>query len=111
MSASDGEDFTEGAYLSLIHEARLGYSFEPFGTTCVHPHVLWRHDVDASVHRALVLARIEAELGVRSTYFFALRSEFYNLLESGVTRRAREILELGHWLGLHFDPASLGPAF
>ncbi len=28
-----------------------------------HPHVLWRHDVDMSVHRALALARIEADAG------------------------------------------------
>ena len=65
--------------------------------------MLWRHDVDCSVHRALALARIEAEAGVSSTYFLLFHGWFYNLLERPVLDRAREIMELGHWLGLHFD--------
>ena len=68
--------------------------------------MLWRHDVDISVHRALALARIEADLGVRATYFFTLHSSFYNLLEPAVAARARELLALGHWLGVHFDVAA-----
>ena len=67
------------------------------------PHVLWRHDVDYSLHRALVLARIEAELGARATYFLSLHSDLYNVLEPAVHARAREIAALGHWIGLHFD--------
>jgi hypothetical protein len=104
------EDFTEDAYANLIRQARARFAFEPFGTTAEHPHVLWRHDVDISVHRGLALARIEAEEGASSTWFFWLHSPFYNLLETRVRDRAREILALGHWLGLHLDPEILrGP--
>ncbi len=67
--------------------------------------VLWRHDVDYSPQRALALARIEAAHGMRATYFFQLRSLFYNLLEPGMDRLIREIVRLGHRIGLHFDPA------
>lgn len=103
------DDFTEDGYRRALAAAKRSYSFEPFGTGSREPHVLWRHDVDISVHRALRLAAIEAEEGVRSTYFFLLRSEYYNLLENRVLARAREILELGHWLGLHFDPSTFDP--
>jgi hypothetical protein len=97
------DDFTEAAYSRLVAVARERFTFEPFGTLAAGPHVLWRHDVDISVHRALALARIEAGLGVRSTFFLSFHSAFYNLLEPAIACRAREILALGHWLGLHFD--------
>lgn len=97
-------DFTEAGYRKLLRAATKRYSFEFFGSACTTPHVLWRHDVDMSVHRALKLAEIESRAGVKSTYFFLLHSDFYNLLEGGITRRARRIVELGHRAALHFDP-------
>jgi hypothetical protein len=103
MAATDIDEFTEAGYSALVEMARGRYAFEPFGTRLDQPHVLWRHDVDASVHRALRLAEIEAEAGVKATYFLHLHSWFYNLLEREVLDRARRIGELGHWLGLHFD--------
>lgn len=102
-------DFTEDAYREMLRTAKRGYAFEPFGTRSQARHALWRHDVDISVHRALRLAQIEADEGVRATYFFLLRSEYYNLLEGPVLTRAREVLSLGHWLGLHFDPSTFDP--
>ena len=66
--------------------------------------VLWRHDIDYSPQRALALARIETAKGMRGTYFFQLRSHFYNLLEPCIEPVIREIAELGHKIGLHFDP-------
>jgi len=97
------EDFTEASYRGIVAAAKARYAFEPFGTESTRPHVLWRHDVDYSVHRAVVLARLEAELGVRATYFLTLHSDLYNVLEPAVHERAREIAALGHWIGLHFD--------
>jgi hypothetical protein len=99
----DEEDFTEDRYRELIRRARRHYRFEPFGTSCAEPHVLWRHDLDHSVHRALALARIEAEEGVAATYFVLLRSEYYNPLERAISDRLHEIASLGHRIGLHFD--------
>jgi hypothetical protein len=100
------DDFTEAAYRSVVQLARERFSFEPFGTTATHPHVLWRHDVDMSVHRALALARIEFDADAHSTWFFWLHSPFYNLLERAIAKYAKQVLELGHRLGLHFDPAA-----
>jgi hypothetical protein len=97
------EDFTEASYREIVAAAKARYAFEPFGTKAAGPHVLWRHDVDYSLHRAVVLARLEAELGARATYFLSLHSDLYNVLEPAVHARAREIAALGHWIGLHFD--------
>jgi hypothetical protein len=97
------EDFTEASYRELLAAAVDRYAFEPFGTAARGRHVLWRHDVDYSLHRAVALARLEAALGARATYFLSLHSDLYNLLEPAVLARAREIAALGHWIGLHFD--------
>lgn len=71
--------------------------------------MLWRHDVDVSVHRAARLAGIEAEEGVAATYFFFFHSAFYNLLERPVADLARQIVGHGdHRLGLHFDTSFYG---
>jgi hypothetical protein len=99
-------DFTEDGYRGIVRATRAAYAFEPFGSDAESPHVLWRHDVDISLHRGLKLARIEAEEEVRATYFLYLRSEFYNLLEPTTLAAAKEILALGHWLGLHFDASA-----
>jgi hypothetical protein len=97
------DDFTDSSYARIVGEAATRYAFEPFGTTVEAPHVLWRHDVDFTVHRGVRMAEIEADAGARATYLLSLRSPFYNLFEAAVLRRARRIGELGHWFGLHFD--------
>jgi hypothetical protein len=97
------DDFTEASYRAILELAVGRYAFEPFGTDASGPHVLWRHDVDYSVHRGVALARIEAEFGARSTYFLSLHSDLYNVLEPKVNALARELAAMGHWLGLHFD--------
>ena len=100
----DWEDFTERSYREIVRAARERYAFEPFSAAGTDgPHVLWRHDVDFSVHRAVALARIEADEDAQATYLLSVTSPFYNALEESVLSRIREIAELGHWLGLHFD--------
>ena len=100
-------DFTEDEYAQLLRLAQTSYTFISFAAALSAPAgtVLWRHDLDFSVHRALALARIEAAAGVRSTFFLHLHSPFYNALEAEVAERVNGILALGHELGLHFDPS------
>lgn len=99
-------DFTEKAYRKLLASATDRYSFARFTehATAPAPCAIWRHDVDVSPQRALALARMENEAGVPATYFFHLHGDFYNLLETEVARVIDTVLELGHSLGLHFDP-------
>lgn len=99
------EDFTEAGYRTALALARDHWSFESFGTAAAQPHVLWRHDVDISPHRALRLAAIEHEHGLKATYFFLLHSDFYNCMEPAVRDVMRRIAGYGHDVGLHFDIA------
>lgn len=70
-------------------------------------NILWRHDVDVSVKSALAVARIEKDEGVKSTYFFLLNSEFYNILAPEILKQVKAIAAMGHHIGLHFDEAVL----
>jgi hypothetical protein len=106
--SDSAEDFTEAGYAGALKLALRSYEFATFTNRTSTRHVLWRHDVDFSVHRALRLAEIEAELGARATYFMYPHSQFYNLLSDLVIHKARQIMELGHDLGLHFDPTFYG---
>jgi hypothetical protein len=101
--ASD-DDFTVAVYHDLLALAKEKYEITsydaiPWGGR----FLLWRHDCDYSLNRANALARIEAEHGVRATYFLNPRSEFYNLFERGQQRLVQEIIGMGHQIGLHFD--------
>jgi hypothetical protein len=102
-------DFTEANYARALEIAQKSYEFASFASRPAGRHVLWRHDVDFSVHRALRIAEIEAGAHVRATYFIYPHSQFYNLLSELVLPKARRIFELGHELGLHFDPTFYGP--
>ena len=98
-------DFTEREYRDLVRLARGRFEFLTFASAVgASAGVLWRHDIDMSMHRALALARIEHEEGVRATYFVYLHSTFYNALEPEVVDRLRDIAAIGHEIGLHFDP-------
>jgi peptidoglycan/xylan/chitin deacetylase (PgdA/CDA1 family) len=65
--------------------------------------VLWRHDCDMSLNRARRIAELDAEYGVKSTFFILPHSDFYNILEISQTKLIREIALLGHDIGLHLD--------
>lgn len=104
------EDFTESAYGDLLDQVTEQYRCIDFSTawTAKKPCVLWRHDIDFSVHRARRLARMEAERGLKATYFVMLGSRFYNVFEATPLHLVREIILDGHHIGLHFDPSVLG---
>ena len=61
------------------------------------PVVGLRHDVDERLDSALTFARLEAERGIRSTYFVLHTASYWP------DRRMRELQELGHEVGLHND--------
>lgn len=67
------------------------------------PGVLLRHDVDYSPEAARRMARIEADAGVRGTYFVLTTSPFYNVLDPAVSSLLHDVADLGHEIGLHFD--------
>jgi hypothetical protein len=101
------QDFTESAYRDLLRLAKSHYRFCRFGESIEGRHVLWRHDLDASMERALRLAEIERDEGVAATYFLFPRCLFYNLLNPLTQAMVRRIISLGHDIALHFDLTQL----
>lgn len=98
------KDFTHENYRRLIILAKKNYIFRTYLDFARDERfIIWRHDVDISMHIALKLANIEYEENIRTTYFLHLHSIFYNLLEPEITDRVKDILVLGHQIGLHFD--------
>jgi hypothetical protein len=104
--ALDTSGFTLGGYRETIQAALdSGWTFSRFSDaqTVPAPACVLRHDVDGDLEAAVTIAEIEAELGVRATFFLMLRSPLYNLLGRENFRLAQRLSELGHWIGLHYD--------
>lgn len=97
-------DFTLDNYRKLLGIAQKTHCFRSFNNyKGTKNYILWRHDIDFSVHSALKMAKIEKEEDVSATYFINLHSEFYNLLEKEIFELVISILNYGHKIGLHFD--------
>ena len=102
----DFDCFTLDNYSRMLELAlENGFDFQGYKTEYDWSGriILWRHDVEFSPYTALEMAKIEARLGVRATYFFQTHAETYNLFERNISDIAREVATLGHDVGLHFD--------
>jgi hypothetical protein len=107
MTGSDPfhfSDFTRANYRRLLRLAKAKYPFTTFPEADLSGRfLLWRHDVDFSIHAAEKLAQIEAEEGVVATYFVLIHCRYYNLFEREIRAKVQRILALGHQLGLHLE--------
>lgn len=70
------------------------------------PCAILRHDIDNSISKAFEMAKLENSLGVMSTYFVLLTSEFYNPAAAANTKMLKQMYQMGHSIGLHFDEVS-----
>jgi hypothetical protein len=103
--------FSPQGYSAILKHARAeGFSFITFrekekvkGSN--KKWCLIRHDVDTSLKCALEMGEIEAEHGVRATYFLMLRSPAHNLFSRYAFDAINRLKELGHEIALHFDGA------
>ncbi|WP_417328575.1 hypothetical protein [Halarcobacter sp.] len=96
-------DFTESNYENLLGKVKNNAIFYS-EIDIKNSFTLWRHDVDFSIHRAYALANIEKRMNVKATYFLQLGAEFYNIFEQEIKEIVFKIRDLGHQIGLHFDP-------
>jgi len=98
-------EFTFDAYKALINlSIKNGYEICSYeDVDHYNKSIILRHDVDFSPHKALEIAKIEQEIGVKSTFFVLLSTEFYNVFSSETFKIFVEILDMGHKIGLHFD--------
>jgi hypothetical protein len=108
MAAFD-RDFSYAYFEKLVKAMQerwipccFGEAGEVLETTS-KPLVFLRHDVDVCLDRAVEMGRLEAELGMPSTYMVLTKCRLYDL-QSAATRSAlRELRRCGHEVGLHFD--------
>lgn len=93
------------AYCSFLEKfLNVGYQ-DVFFNQFTEPHkLILRHDIDFNCEYALGMAKAEAEIGVKSTYFFMISCDFYNLFSKTNSEYVEQILNLGHQVSLHFDP-------
>lgn len=68
---------------------------------------LIRHDVDYDLNKALEMAKFESEMGIKATYFILLSSNNYNAFTIENQEIILKIKNMGHEIGLHFDPSNL----
>jgi hypothetical protein len=103
----DGSQFSLSGYENLVTELLArGYAIASFHKSePLQRHLILRHDVDMSLDAAVALAQQENRIGVASTYFVLLRTEFYNVFSRRGGEAVRAIQALGHEIGLHFDAA------
>lgn len=99
-------DFTLQSYRSLILAfQQSGYRFQAFEEMMTAPaegkSVVMRHDVDELAWNALKMAQLEKSLGVRATYFFRI------VKQSNVPEVIKQIVELGHEVGYHYEDLAL----
>ena len=98
-------DFTYLHYRKILSNAlEAGYQFTDFYHLPTGKCIYLRHDIDLLPHRAIEIARIEAKMGIRASYFFMINSPLYNIFEGYCLDIIREICLMRHPLGLHIDP-------
>lgn len=97
--------FTLADYREMLKALKAGYgvasTFSEFMSSEMKASVcLIRHDVDRKKQNALEMARIEAEEGLSSTFYFRARTCSW---DEGL---AKEIHALGHEVGFHYESLS-----
>lgn len=100
------KDFTLTAYqLLLKHLQKAGYAFLTFQEYCEGRaggrFVLLRHDVDLKAENSLKTAQIEHQLGIKASYYFRV------VPQSDKPEIIKEIAELGHEIGYHYEDLAL----
>ena len=99
------DDFTLSNYERLLKLAiDHNYVFSGFDFEPVHKNkLIWRHDLEFCIDIALYMAKLEQSLRIKSNFFIQLHSPFYNTLEIEKFKKIEEIINAGHYIGLHFD--------
>jgi len=91
----------------LLALKNAGYKFYTFEDYCNgkciadEKFIILRHDVDLKVQNSVCTAKIENEIGICASYFFRVVSQ------SNQPDKIREIAQLGHEIGYHYEDMSI----
>ncbi len=94
-------------YVSFLKKIKKKYKFIFFDELNLkkNKQLILRHDIDFDLYYALKIAKIERKLNIKSTFFFLIRSDSYNLFSPESLKIIKEIKKLKHQISLHFDPS------
>ena len=100
------KDFTFSAYRQLLLAiVQAGYTISTFEDWCDKKTpgrcLILRHDVDLVAKNSLITAKIEAEMGIRASYYFRV------VPQSNIPSIITQIAGLGHEIGYHYEDLSL----
>ena len=97
--------FTYNSYKRLLESIReSGYEIANYRNwNNFNRCVILRHDIDYDIGKTVKLATLEKTMGVSSTFFVLLTSDFYNVFSKESYKDLEKIAEDGHNIGLHFD--------
>lgn len=71
------------------------------------PTAVLRHDVESHPARAARMGELEAQLGIRSTFFVRVHANEYNPLGFETLAVVRDLHAMGHEIGLHAEPTDV----
>lgn len=101
---------------AILGDAKeAGYTFQTCaevasGEIATEPVMVLRHDLDALPFRAHGVAMLEHRLGIRASYFVRVHANEYNAFGFDTVRLLRELVAMGHEVGLHAEPLDLRAA-
>ena len=98
------KDFTISTFKNLLETLLVqNYVFQTYSDLKINTlskTIFLRHDVDLMPENSLITARIENELGIKGTYYFRIIPESFN------KNIIKEIINLGHEIGYHYEDLS-----
>jgi len=93
---------------TLLAYKKAGYDIK---NSCMNNHakkdLQLTHDIDFNPSLALKLAKIENDVSAVSSYFFRLKATSYNLFSFNTIQVIKELISLGHNVGLHYEQTHL----
>ena len=97
-------NYTE--YTNIINLIKQNLPIIDFADVNAHTEkfCVIRHDIEFSIDRAVKLAELEKDLGVKTTYTVQLRNNTYNALSEKNIEAIHYIKGLGHCIALHQNP-------
>lgn len=109
-------NFSYNHYQAILKKAlKMGFvitGFRDYPKVKNRPKIIiLRHDIDYSSKRALVMAQLEKKLGIKSTYFLRIHGEYYHPFDRQSYSAIKQIIELGHEIGLHSEARNLAREF
>ena len=104
--------FTINRYRKAIEEYKNnGYVFGGIGdSSTAAKNIVMIHDVDHDISLCDNFLSVEESAGVTSAYFLRLHARQYNMLSRSAISVAKNILQSGGSIGLHYEPTFKPPS-